>query len=149
MDVLEILRGVPLAMLASTVVDLLAVGALAYLLLRSRRDHDASLAEQRGALERLKGDLAQLLDDAERRTRVLEEVLAARERGLRQLLGDMAAIDGPPEPVRRSQTRPPLVRDLAPEDVVAGDRPRADPAEMRLLRDLQLSLGRSRAEAGR
>ena len=114
----------PLVLVACTVIDLVAVVALAWIVVRSRRDRDATLAEQRAALGHLKGDLAQLLDDAERRAKAVEERLdlpreprpAAERRGA---------------PVRQNhQPAPPPVRDLRA----------ADAAEARLLRDLEVHL---------
>jgi hypothetical protein len=125
--------------LASTVVDLLAVAVLAWMVARSARERDASLVDQRRALGELKADLAQLLEDAERRAQAIAETLAARERSLRAAAEDEAPIR-PASSQKRQQATPPLVRALTPEDLRAG----ADPAEARLLRDLEVSVGRAR-----
>jgi len=125
--------------LASTVVDLLAVAVLAWMVARSARERDASLTDQRRALGELKADLAQLLEDAETRAQVLAETLAARERSLRAAAEDEPPIR-PSSSQRRQQPMAPLVRGLTPEDLRAG----ADPAEARLLRDLEVSVGRAR-----
>ena len=125
--------------LASTVVDLVAVAVLAWIVARSARERDASLVDQRRALGELKADLAQLLEDAETRAQVIAETLSAREKSLR------AAADGEPRgrsasSQNRQPATPPLVRALTPEDL----RVAADPAEARLLRDLEVSVGRAR-----
>jgi hypothetical protein len=100
----------------TTIVDVLAVAVLAWLVRRAERTQALALAEGQAVLSRLRGELADLVGDAERRTRALDEALAMREATLRVLL----------------QTAAPAA--------TAGERPTADPAEVRLLRDLELSL---------
>ena len=102
-------------LVVTTVLDLAAVGALCWFLRRTDRERDAALAEGRAALERLRGDLAQLVSDAETRAHVLEESLGARIEGATRSASDV------------------LVR-----------RPGADPAEARLLRDLDMTFGEAR-----
>jgi len=101
-------------LLASTALDLAAVAALGWFLHRSGRDREAALEEGRAALERLRGDLAELVADAEDRARALEERL---------------------EPRTTAASRPGTDRDALAR------RLGVDPAEARLLRDLELSLG--------
>jgi len=125
--------------LASTVVDLLAVAMLAWIVARSARERDASLVDQRRALTELKADLAQLLADAETRAQAIAETLSARERSLRVAAEADAAIR-PASGQRRQPAPAPLVRALTPDELRGG----ADPAEARLLRDLEVSVGRAR-----
>ncbi len=96
----------------TTIVDCLAVLALAWLVRRGRRAHELVAAEQQATLERLRAELADLVADAERRAAALDESLARREAALRE-----------------------LVRAAEPM------RPMIDPAEVRLRRDLELRLG--------
>lgn len=119
-------------MLGSAVVDLLAVAVLATMLARSARARDTTLVDQRQTMERLRGDLAQLLEEAAQRARGLEQALVARERSLRALLGDIERVDG-----RRPAASP--VHGGVPA-LTLGERERplaTDPAEARLLRDLE------------
>jgi hypothetical protein len=109
-------------LLASTAVDVVAVAALAWLLWRGGHEREVALGEQRATLEALRTDLAQLVADAEGRTRELEEMLARREQRLRALVADVARA----------------------EAEVEERRPAPDPAEARLLRDLEMSFGRGR-----
>jgi len=125
--------------LASTVTDLVAVALLAWIVARSARERDASLVDQRRALGELKADLAQLLEDAQMRAQAIAETLSARERSLRAA----AEADAPGRSAASQKRQPataPLVRALTPEDL----RGAADPAEARLLRDLEVSVGRAR-----
>jgi hypothetical protein len=108
-----------LVALLTTLVDVLAVAVLARLVRRSELVQAQALAERQAVLARLRGELADLVGDAERRTRALDEALATREATLRVLL----------------QT-------AAPVATTAGERSVPDPAEVRLLRDLELSLER-------
>lgn len=133
-------------LLVTTIVDCVAVAALAWLVLRSGRDRDAASADQRDVLARLQGELSNLLGEAEARARTLEETLAARERSLRGLLRELgrAEADGS-HAVRSSRPAPearPLVRPFA--DVIDDADAGPDPAEVRLRRELELSLGRGR-----
>ena len=115
-------------MMGSAVVDLLAVAVLGWMLARSARERDTTLVDQRQTMERLRGDIGQLLEEAGQRARGLEQALVARERSLRALLTDLERV----EP-RRPAASPPVLP--------LGDRERqlaADPAEARLLRDLEL-----------
>lgn len=123
-------------LLALSGIDLAAVAALGWLLWRGERLRAAVLDDQQRSLDRLKGDLAQLLEDAEQRAAMLEERLGARERSLRALVAQMDAGQEP-----RPQPAKPLTR-MRVEDLEDDE---ADPAEARLLRDLELSLGRGRA----
>jgi hypothetical protein len=132
-------------LLATTIVDLIAVAGLAWLVVRSGRDREIASADQRMALERLRNELATLLDDAEERARSLERMLGAREQSLRALMIDLGRNE--PAPVRPAAStapeRPassPLVRPFAP----AAESTPLDPAELRLRRELDLSLGRGR-----
>jgi hypothetical protein len=114
-------------LLVSTVIDVGAVAGLAWLMLRSRRDRDASLGLHQATLDGLRADLSQLVLEAERRAQGLEQMLAGRERALRELIDELARVE------RRHESRhAPRERD---------ERRGADPAEARLLRDLQLGFG--------
>ena len=108
-----------LVLCLTTLVDVVVVGVLGWLVLRAERSRAAGLAEQQAVLVRLRVELAELVGDAERRTHALDHALAMREATLRVLL--QASSD-------------------AAE--AAGDAPDVDPAEVRLLRDLELSLTR-------
>jgi hypothetical protein len=139
-------------LLATTVVDLIAVAGLAWLVVRSGRDREIASADQRMALERLRNELATLLDDAEERARSLERMLGAREQSLRALMIDLgrnesaAEVRRPapaserPAPDRSATDRPPFTRPFAP----AAEGTPVDAAELRLRRELDLSLGRGR-----
>jgi hypothetical protein len=102
-------------LLVSTVLDLAAIAALCWFLQRTDRERDVALEEGRAALERLRGDLAELVRDAEERARALEETVGAR-----------------------SAPRPTSEREMLAR------RLGVDPAEARLLRDLEVSLGEGR-----
>ena len=93
-------------LVVSTLLDVVALAA-AWRLVR------AAGRRQGDTLERLRDDLAALVEDAERRGRALEEALATHETRLRALLKDAARV----EEARRPRPR--------------------DPAEARLLRDLE------------
>ena len=125
-------------LLATTVVDLIAVAGLAWLVMRSGRERELASADQRLALERLRGELGTLLEDAEERTRSLERMLGAREQSLRALMIDLGRNETPMR--HAASERPPLVRPFAP----AAESTPTDPAELRLRRELDLSLGRGR-----
>lgn len=134
-------------LLVTTIVDCLAVLALAWLVTRSGRDRDAASADQRDILARLQGELSNLLGEAEARARTLEETMAARERSLRTLLREIGRAEADGSATTRGATRPaadprPLVRSFAEglDEADAGP----DPAEVRLRRELELSLGRGR-----
>ncbi len=105
----------PHVVAAATLVELVALGALTYLLGRARAERRAA----EGAVEALRADLGRLLEEAESRARALEDALAARETSLRALL---ARVEGGSR--RREEAD--------------------DPAEARLLRDLDLRIGRGR-----
>ena len=91
---------------ASTLVDVIALVA-------AWRLFGATGRRQGAALERLRGEIAALVEDAEQRGRALEEALGGHEARLRALLKDAAKVEEAKRP-----------------------RPR-DPAEARLLRDLE------------
>ena len=117
-------------MLGSAIVDLVAVGVLGALLARTARERDTTLVDQRQTMERLRADIAVLLEEAGQRTRGLEQALMARERSLRGVLGELERAEG-----RR------LPAAIAPPTLALGERERplaTDPAEARLLRDLEL-----------
>ena len=110
----------------TALVDVAAVGALLWVLGRGGRQ---SAAEQQKALGRLRAELAALVADAEARTRALDATLAAREATLRVLLAATQGVmpeGAPPEGGGRRSTAP------AP-----------DPAQIRLVRDLEVVLGGS------
>jgi hypothetical protein len=96
-----------MVMLAAIVVDAAAVAALLWCLRRSARERELGLALQRETLERLRADIAQLVGDAEARTRDLDDALARRETRLRELL----ATGGPAERPDHAEAR--LRRQLA------------------------------------
>ena len=117
-------------MLGSAVVDLLAVGILGAMLARSARERDTTLVDQRQTMERLRADIGLLLEEAGQRARGLEQALVTRERALRALLGELERFESGRAPV----SSPPPVLPLG-----GRERPLAtDPAEARLLRDLEL-----------
>ena len=121
-------------MLGSAAVDLLAVGVLGALLARTARERDGTLVDQRQTMERLRADIAQLLDDAAQRTQGLEQALVARERSLRAVLSEIEGV------APRLATLPPP-RSASLPSLAMGERERplaTDPAEARLLRDLEL-----------
>lgn len=128
-------------LLALSGIDLVAVAVLGWLLWRGERLRAAVLEDQQDALDRLKRDLSHLLEDAEQRAAALEERLGARERSLRALVARLGPDLGPGQEPRLQPAKP-LTRTLVEEL-----EDEADPAEARLLRDLELSLGRGRATA--
>jgi hypothetical protein len=131
-------------MLTSTVIDLLAVAVLAWLVFRSGREHDAALGVQRAALEGLRADLAELVLEAEQRTQGLARALDAREERLRALLDDLARAEARPSAVEPQPAAPAAERE-ADDLREAARRLGVDPAEARLLRDLQLHVEPRRA----
>jgi len=136
-------------LLASTAVDLVALIALAWIVLRADRRREKAVGAQRATLERLHANLGTLIADAERRARALEDTLADREDSLRALLADLARAEGR-RPLPSQEVRSPIggrVTPLTDLDELLPDEPRrrgVDAAEARLLRDLDLSLGRAR-----
>lgn len=129
-------------LLTTTIVDLIAVAGLAWLVVRSGRDREIASADQRMALERLRNELATLLDDAEERARSLERMLGAREQSLRAMMIDLGRSEQAARPAAPTE-RPvaaPFTRPFAP----AAESTPVDPAELRLRRELDLSLGRGR-----
>ena len=115
-----------IVLVLTTLVDAALVAAFVWLVRRADRSQVAGLAAQHAAVARLRGELADLLVDAERRTRALDHVLAMREATLRVLV--------------QTSTRP---------DESAAEAPAASPAEVRLLRDLELSLEPAESTADR
>jgi len=115
-------------LLASAVLDCGAVAGIGLLLKRSARERDTTLAAQRAALAHLREDVAQLVRDAEERTRGLAAALDARERRLRALIAETAASRPAPAP---NPERP-----AGESTSWAG----MDPAEARLRRDLEQTL---------
>ena len=143
-------------MLVATVTDLVLVVVLGWLVARSGRLRDRAVEAQRATLERLRTDLATLVSDAEQRAQALEETLGAREQRLRALLAEIGRIETGGRAAPRAQER---VQERAQERTP--DRPSApssavtavvregarlarrlagDPAEARLLRDLEVRL---------
>ena len=106
-----------MVLVLTTLVDAVLVAAFVWLVRRADRSQDAGLVTQRAAMARFRAELADLLADAERRTRALDHVLAMREATLRV-----------------------LVQTSARADEAVAEAPAANPAEVRLLRDLELSL---------
>ena len=106
-----------LVLLAPTLLDGLAVGALVWLVHHGERRHRRMAAEHEAVFARLRRELADLVADAERRARGLDEALALRESS-RVLLETSA----PAEDGARARA--------------------ADPAELRLVRDLELAFER-------
>ena len=118
-------------LLASTLIDCAALAALAWVVWRAGREREASLGAQRASLETLRADLSELVADAEGRARELEAALASREERLRDLLLEIAHVQATAHD--RALAEP-------------AEAPAAiDPAEARLLRDLEVSFGRRRA----
>ena len=109
-----------LVLVLTTLVDAGLVAALVWLVRRAERSQVTGLAAQHAAVARLRSEVAALLADAERRTRALDHVLAMREATLRVLVQTAAR---PQEPTI--------------------DAPGSTPADVRLLRDLELSLERA------
>ena len=105
-----------LVLVMATVADALIAVALVGLVRRTERLRAAMHAEHRGMLARLRGEIGDLVADAEGRTRALDEALATREATLRVLLQIAAAAETAPA------------------------RPSPDPAGVRLLRELELTL---------
>jgi len=101
----------------TTLVDAALVAALVWLVRRADRSQAVGFAAQHASMARFRGELAELLADAERRTRSLDHVLAMREATLRVLVQTSARPDEQP-----------------------AETPATSPAEVRLLRDLELSL---------
>src|SRR5438093_10187901 len=91
-------------LVASAVLDCGAVAGIGWLVRRSGRERDATLAAQREALARLRDDLAELVRDAEERTRGLAAALDGRERRLRVLVAETGA--GHPAPAPDSEWSP-------------------------------------------
>jgi hypothetical protein len=106
-----------IVLVLTTLVDAALVGAFVWLVRRADRSQVAGLTAQRAAMARLRVEVAALLADAERRTRELDHVLAMREATLRVLVQTSAQ----------------------PDEPMAG-APAPSPAEVRLLRELELSL---------
>src|SRR5437870_12387066 len=88
---------------ASTLLDLVALAA-------AWRLFGAAGRRQGAALERLRDDLAALVEDAERRGRALEDALATHETRLRALLKDAARVEEARRPRDAAEAR--LLRDL-------------------------------------
>jgi len=109
---------------------------------------DAARAAQREVLETLRRDLATLLADAEDRARVLEESLGRRERSLGALLTKLERAERktdatPPRPAAAATgALPELARRLGLRGKRGSEAPPEDPAEARLLRDLEIGLAR-------
>lgn len=129
-------------MLISTVVDLGAVVLLGWLVLRGGRERETALGVRQSALESLRADLSQLVLEAERRANGLAEMLGEREERLRELLAEIARVDVAParRPAPPAETRR-AARVDEDDERDALRQPPVDPAEARLLRDLQLSFG--------
>lgn len=128
----------------STAVDLLAVLVLGWLVARSARGRTDSFAEQRATLESLRGDLAQLVQDAEERARAVDEALGVRERRLRRLLAELGRHEERRtlRPEREADWRFERERESGLEPEAGSERGgRLDPAEARLLRDLDIRIG--------
>jgi len=106
-----------IVLVLTTLVDAALVAAFVWLVRRADRSQAAGLVTQHAAVARLRAEIGDLLADAERRTRALDHVLAMREATLRVLVQTSARPDEP-----------------------AAETPVASPAEVRLLRDLELSL---------
>jgi hypothetical protein len=119
-------------LLVSTAIDCAAVAALGWIVWRAGVEREASLGVQRATLETLRADLAELVADAEGRARELDTALGSREDRLRALLVEVAEVEAAHPEHERGATE-------------AAERGAVDPAEARLLRDLEMSFGRRRA----
>jgi len=104
-------------LLGATAVDLAAVVALAWVVVRGARERELALATQREALQRLRAELTHLLEEAERRARLLERAVGGGDEGRGGRRG-------------------------APASAPVASSP--DLAELRLRRELELSLGTGR-----
>ena len=121
-------------MIGATLVEVAAVAALWWLAARNGQEGAALLEEQSATLERLRGDLGELVSAAERRSLALEGALAAREKRLRALLGEI-------ERVERSDAGTARPAPAGPGESPAAPHRSADPAAARLLRELELRFG--------
>ena len=119
-------------LLVSTVIDCAAVAALGWIVWRAGVEREATLGVQRATLETLRADLAELVADAEGRARELDVALGSREGRLRALLVEVAEVEAAHPERERGATE-------------VAERAAVDPAEARLLRDLEMSFGRRRA----
>jgi hypothetical protein len=125
-------------LMVATAIDVIAVGALGWLVRRIGRERDITLSLlQQEALGRLRSDLAELVSAAEQRGHALEESLGGRESRLRGLLARLERIEAgapaaeaPVAPAAGIGARAEMARRLG-----------VDAAEARLLRDLEISLG--------
>ena len=84
-----------IVLVLTTLVDAALVAAFVWLVRRADRSQVAGIAAQHTAMARLREELAELLADAERRTRALDHVLAMREATLRVLVKTSARPDEP------------------------------------------------------
>ena len=138
--------------LAATVLDCLAIAVLVWLVRRAGRVRDTARAAQREALETLRRDLTTLIADAEERAQALEESLGQRERSLAALIAKLERAErrvegGAPRPAATpppAGALPELARRLGLRGKRSADAPAQtlDPAEARLLRDLEIGLSR-------
>jgi hypothetical protein len=116
-------------LVATTAIDCIAVLTLGWLFVRGRSERELAAAEQEAALGRLRGELGDLVGEAERRAKSLDAALAAREQSLRTLLAEVGRVEGR---VGRAAAAP-----------RAGAAAAIDPAEARLIRDLEVSFARA------
>jgi len=109
--------------LASAVLDCVAVAVIAWFVRRAGRERDAALGMQRGTLDRLRAEMLELVRAAEERGQALAAALDAREERLQALLGGEAPFGagGPARPASLPRLG-------------------IDPAEARLRRDLERSV---------
>lgn len=110
-------------LVVAAVIDVAALGALGCLVWQQGGARELALSVQRATLEALRTDLAELVAQAERGGHALDATLGAHEARLRTLLAQVVRV----APVEGGRSEP------APT--------RLDPAEARLLRDLELRVG--------
>jgi hypothetical protein len=141
------------AVLVIVLADLFVIGFCVVFFARAGQALERRAADQRDALERVRGALESLVREAEARAREFEQLLGVREKHLRALLQRLAEEE---ERLRDASPTPPAspaVTMARPGGVRVGDAKRlaeaglgpvdvartlgADPAEVRLVLDLE------------
>jgi hypothetical protein len=141
------------AVLVIVLADLFVIGFCVVFLARAGQGLERRAADQRQALERVRGALESLVREAETRAREFEQLLGVREKHLRALLQRLVEEeerlrDASPMPAASSAAARLRPGGVSAEDAKrlanAGLRPvdvartlGADPAEVRLVLDLE------------